>query len=52
MPTVRSKLKDALEQALKDANECMLRFPEERSAIKYATSIHELIKVCEDRKRY
>lgn len=52
MPTLKSKLKDALNKALQDANECMLRFPEERSAHNYASSIHELIKVCEDRKRY
>lgn len=52
MPTLKSKLKEALEEALKDASECMLKFPEERSAIKYASSIHKLIKVCEDRNRY
>lgn len=52
MPTLKSKLKDALEEALKDASDCMLRFPQERSAVQYATTIHKLIKVCEDRKRY
>lgn len=52
MPTVRSKLKDALDEALKEATDILLRYPEEKSALKYVNAIHKLIKVCEDRKRY
>jgi len=52
MPTVRSKLKDALDEALKDANDCLLHFPEERSAMKYVNAIRKLQNVCEERKRY
>ena len=52
MPTVKSKIKEALEEALKDASDCMLKFPEERSAIRYANTIHKLIDICEERKRY
>lgn len=52
MPTVRSKLKDALEEALKESSECLLRFPHEESAVKYANMIHKLIEVCESRNRY
>lgn len=52
MPTVRSKLKDALDEALKDATETLLHYPDEKSALKYVNAIHKLIDVCEERKRY
>lgn len=47
-----SQIKDALFKALKEANECVLHFPEERSALKYANAIQNLINVCEKRGRY
>lgn len=52
MPTVRSKLKDALDQCLKEATENLLHYPEEKSALNYVNAIHKLIDVCEERKRY
>lgn len=52
MPTVRSKLKDALDEALKEANDCLLRFPQEHTALKYVNGIRKLQQVCEERKRY
>ena len=55
MPKVKattSQIKDALFKYLKEANECLLRFPEERSALKYANAIQNIIDVCEQRGRY
>lgn len=47
-----SQIKEALFRYLKEANECVLRYPEERSALKYANAINDLINVCESRNRY
>ena len=47
-----SLIKDALFKYLKEANECVLHYPEERSALKYANAINDLINVCETRNRY
>lgn len=52
MPTVRSKLKDALDEALKNATDTLLKYPDEKSALKFVNTIHKLIDVCEERKRY
>ena len=52
MPTVKSKLKEELEKALREANEQMILYPKNRSARAYASAIQRIIKVCEDRQRY
>lgn len=52
MPNVRSKLKDALDEALKDASDCLRRNPEDHIALKFVNTIHHLIDVCEERNRY
>lgn len=52
MPTLKSQLKEVLDKKLKDASECILQFPNERSAQRYLASVYEIIAVCEKRKRY
>lgn len=56
MPTVRSKLKDALDEELKKATDTLLRYPQDSDGVKvalqYVNSIKRLIAVCEERKRY
>ena len=56
MSTVRSKLKDALEQELKSATDMLLKYPQDSDGVKVAlvfvNSIKRLIAVCEERKRY
>ena len=52
MPTLKSKLKEALEEALKDANDCLLQYPHEQTALKYVNAIRKLQRVCEERNRY
>ena len=47
-----SQIKDALFKHLKTANECVLRYPEERSALMFANAIQNLIDICEARNRY
>lgn len=56
MPTVRSKLKDALDIELKKATDTLLRYPQDSDGVKvaleYVNAIKRLIAVCEERNRY
>ena len=56
MPTVRSKLKDALDVELKKATDTLLRYPQGSDGVKvaldYVNGIKRIIDVCEERKRY
>ena len=48
----KSQIKEALYRHLKEANDCILHFPEERSAHKFASAMNDLINICEERGRY
>lgn len=54
MPTVRSKLKDALDEELRKATALLNRCDTQnvKIAIEYVNAIRRLIDVCEKRKRY
>ena len=52
MPNVRSKLKDALDEELKIASQCLAMNPSDHIALKFVNAIHHLIDVCEERNRY
>lgn len=56
MPTLKSKLKEALDSELKKATDTLLRYPQNSDGIKvaleYVNAIKRLIAVCEERKRY
>lgn len=56
MPTLKSKLKDALDIELKKATDILLRYPQDSDCVKvaleYVNAIKRIINVCEERKRY
>lgn len=56
MPTVKSKLKDALDIELKKATDMLSRYPQDsdglKVALEFVNSIKRLIAVCEERNRY
>ena len=56
MPTVKSKLKEALDIELKKATDTLLRYPQDSDGVKvaldYVNAIRRIIDVCEERKRY
>lgn len=52
MPTVKSKLKDALNEELQKATLEVRKEPSNLSACHYYDAIQRLIAVCEERKRY
>lgn len=52
MPTVKSKLKEALDEELQKASMELRKDPSNLTACHYYDAIKRLINVCEERKRY